>query len=417
MSRSGSAGRGSPRVWPDRRHPPGTGLLSWLAVASLLTCPAAARAGPWALSEFAVYLWGGAGVQEPEARARALAQAGFTVVNWGPDDLDVLPRHGLKAMVPDPAPEVARRLAGQPAVWGYHCSDEPYPEEAFPPLAARLRELERLDPQHLPFVNVLSTTGLFLRTFMQVVQPALLSFDYYQWWWGSDRYFEKLEEFRELAMLAGVPLGSCLEVNANPAVERGDSTHLADNALRLRQSLYTNLAYGVKMVEWYDAALLFRPGSGALTPAGEDVAALNQELRQLGPVLVGLRSLGVFHTPPLPRGTREAPKEHWVQLIGEEGRPGLVQGMFAGAEGLDYMLVANRDCRAAQSVTVRLQSRWLGIAPWQKPKKPTYRVETFDRRTGQWQTVSSSSFVGFTFVIGPADGEVFRLTTQVEKAR
>jgi hypothetical protein len=48
--------------------------------------------------------------------------------------------------------------------------------------------------------------------------------------------------------------------------------------------------------------------------------------------------------------------------------------MFKDASGVDYMLVANRDYRQPQSVVVRLQSKWLGIAPWQKPKRYKYAV-------------------------------------------
>jgi hypothetical protein len=214
--------------------------------------------------------------------------------------------------------------------------------------------------------------------------------------------------------LAGVPLGSCVEVNASPHLEWGDRTRLPDNAERVRQSVYTALAYGVKMVEWYSCDLLFETGTVELTPAGLDVAALNQELGGLGPTLVGLTSQGVYHTPPLARGTREAPKEHWVQLVGEEARPGLVQGMFTDSTGVDYMLVVNRDCRAPQRVVVRLQSKWLGIAPWHKPKKYSYAIDIFDRRQGRWSTVSSSSFVGFTFLVAPGDGELFRLVTRIE---
>jgi hypothetical protein len=249
---------------------------------------------------------------------------------------------------------------------------------------------------------------------MEIVQPELLSFDYYQWWWGSDRYFEKLEQFREQALLADVPLGSCIEVTANPGIERGDRTYLPDNAAKLRQSVYTNLAYGVKAIEWFSARHLFEPGTAKLTPWGEDVVAINRVLHLIGPELARLRSLDVYHTPPLPLGTREAPKEHWVRLVGEGDRAGLVYGMFEDEDGLDYVLVANRDYRDSQSVTMRLQSKWLGIAPWHEKKVYSYGIETLDKATGTWETVSSTSFVGFTFVIGPADGALFRITTTVE---
>jgi hypothetical protein len=365
--------------------------------------------------EFVIYLWGVPDVSDLEAKAAALAEAGFTVVDWEADSIDLLAKHGLKAMVKDPSPETVARLRSHPGLWGYHLGDEPYPEEAFPPIAERIRSLEALDPDPIYFVNMLSTSGEFLRTYMKVVAPEMLSFDYYQWWWGSDRYFEKLEEFRHQAVLAGVPLGSCIEVDANPGIERGDRTYVEDNRAKLRQSVYTSLAYGVKSIEWFSAGILFEPGTTELAPWGEDVAAINREIAKLGPEMARLRSLDVFHTPPLPRGTREAPREHWVQLIGEEDRAGLVYGTFEDEDGVDYLLAANRDYDDSQSVTVRLQSKWLGIAPWQKPKSYTYGIEKLDKSSGRWETLSSTSFVGFTFVLAAAEGELFRIATNLER--
>lgn len=380
-----------------------------------LLVPAAEPA--WEMDAFVIYLWGLPEAGTAEERASVLADAGFTVIDSDadPETIETLARHGLRAMVHGATPEIAARLSSSSHVFGYHIRDEPYPESTFHPLAETFRAFEAADPKHLPFVNMLSTTGEFLRTYMNVVEPELLSFDYYQWWWGSNRYFEKLEQFREQASLAGVPLGSCLEVSANPAIERGDRSYLPDNALKLRQSVYTNLAYGVKAIEWFTASHLFEPESLELSPAGRDVAALNEELGRIGPELFPLRSLAVYHTPPLPRGTREAPTEHWVQLIGEESKAGLVYGMFEDDEGTDYVLVVNRDYRTSQSATVRLQSKWLGIAPWHEKKEYSYAIEQLDKDMGAWETVSSSSFVGFTFVLGPADGELFRIRTTVEE--
>jgi hypothetical protein len=86
--------------------------------------------------EFVVYLFGRPQVADPRARAAALAAAGITVVDWEPESLDVLLEFGLKAMVHQPTPELARQLAGHPALWGYFYCDEPWPEEALPPIAA-----------------------------------------------------------------------------------------------------------------------------------------------------------------------------------------------------------------------------------------------------------------------------------------
>jgi hypothetical protein len=195
-------------------------------------------------------------------------------------------------------------------------------------------------------------------------------------------------------------------------VEWGDVTRLPDNDRRLRQSIYTSLAYGVTGIEWFHSDMVFT-GTGALTPAGADVAAINREIAPLGRVLAGLTSVDVFHTAPLPAGTRSLPKEHWVQTIPEERGAGVVLGMFKDGDGRDYAMVASRDYRDAQTVVVKLQSKWLGIAPWYTPKQYKYAVDRFDRGKGTWSTVASSSSVGFSYVVPPAEAELFRVTTTV----
>ena len=363
--------------------------------------------------DFWIYAWRTPKVDGADTRARVMAEAGFTVINAEPAELDTLARHGLKGMVHTHDAAVAKGLASNATVWGYHLGDEPFPEAVFPGIGERFKAFRSAAPRQVPFVNMLSTTGEFLRSYMEQARPSLLSFDYYQWWWGSDRYFEKLEQFREAAIRAGVPLAACFEVSANPGVEWGDLTRLADNDRKLRQSVYTSLAYGVTGVEWFQADMIFTAGSGALTPVGRDVAAINKEILPLGRVLGPLISLDVFHTAPFPAGTRSAPKEHWVQTIAEDGRAGFVTGLFRDSLGRDYVLVANRDYREAQNLVMKLQSKWLGIAPWYTQKQFKYAIDKLDRATGAWTTLASSSSVGFNYVIPAAEGELFRITTTV----
>ena len=60
---------------------------------------------------------------------------------------------------------------------------------------------------------------------------------------------------------------------------------------------------------------------------------------------------------------------------------------------------------------VRLQSKWLGIAPWHEPKIYTCAIDQLDTTRGEWTTTSGALAVGCSSVIGPADGELFRITT------
>ena len=396
-------------------RPPTSRLLATVAVVVGVwsSTVVTQQASPNGARDFWIYAWGTPKIDTADARARAMAAAGFTVVNAEPGELDALARQGLRAMVHTQDPSLAAQLASNATVWGYHLGDEPYPEAVFAGIGEKFSAFAAAAPRQVPFVNMLSTTGEFLRSYMVQARPALLSFDYYQWWWGSDRYFEKLEQFREAAIRASVPLAACFEVSANPGVEWGDHTRLADNDRKLRQSVYTSLAYGVAGIEWFNTDMIFTSGSGALTPAGRDVAAINKEILALGRTLAPLSSIDVFHTAPFPAGTRSAPKEHWVQAIAEEGRAGFVTGLFRDAAARDYVLVANRDYREAQNLVMKLQSKWLGVAPWYAPKQYKYAIDRLDRATGSWTTLASSSSVGFSYVIPAAEGELFRITTTV----
>jgi hypothetical protein len=369
------------------------------------------------LEEFLITVWGVPEVPDHESGAKALADADFNVVIWDADKLDICQKYGLKVLVHVKDPEQTAGLSKHPAFWGYYLYDEPYPESAFPPLAEKVKALHQMDSHHPSFINMLSTTGVFLRAYMDIVKPELLSYDYYQWSWGSHRYFEKLEQFREAALAAGIPLYVCIESSANP--RGGDGP--ADNARKLRQSLYTSLAYGVKGVEWFDCRGIFKKNSVQLNRNGKDIAALNRKIKIIGPELMKLRSTGVFHTYPLPRGTREAPTEHWVHLIGEENAGGLVLGMFTDDSqtdyldnvDIDYMMVTNRDYRNSQNVVVGFQSKWLGIPPWHKKKKEKRSVERLDKKTGEWKQISHYDAGGFIFYIEPGDGELFRITGKI----
>ena len=58
---------------------------------------------------------------------------------------------------------------------------------------------------------------------------------------------------------------------------------------------------------------MFNPGTAELNDCGKDVAAVNKILNVIGPTLVKLRPVDVYHTAPLPRGVKEVPKDYWLQ--------------------------------------------------------------------------------------------------------
>ncbi|MFH1571849.1 MAG: hypothetical protein ABIL09_27920, partial [Gemmatimonadota bacterium] len=305
-----------------------------------------AESGAWELPEFLLATWGGPQVASLSARAAGLAAAGMNTVRWDLADLEALRGHGLRAIVDGAGPADAARLRDEALVWGYHLMDEPETDR-FPEIARQVEAFRRADPHHPAYVNLFARAGDHAAAFIETVRPAFLSYDYYQWWYGpyqqywegSTGYFSRLEQHRDAARAAGIPLVNWVEVVANRHDDRYRNVPLpSDSGPKVRQSLYTGLAYGVKGVQWFHGGLLYEEGTAALNECGRHVAALNAELRALGPVLLRLESAGVFHTPPLPRGTRAAPAQHWVLPEGGE----LVLGVFRDRDGGDYLLAPNR---------------------------------------------------------------------------
>ena len=157
------------------------------------------------------------------AAAAQLAGGGWNVVWCDAKDLDVVQRHGLRAMVinqrlliPEalPAPKELDALIDSvkthPAFYGYYLADEPKADE-FPALGKLVAHLRERDPAHLGFINLLPTYANnaqlgtkgntveayaeHLRKYVEIVRPGLISYDHYQFTNAGDnpQYFLNLD--------------------------------------------------------------------------------------------------------------------------------------------------------------------------------------------------------------------------------
>ncbi|MBC7289263.1 MAG: hypothetical protein H5T86_14735, partial [Armatimonadetes bacterium] len=241
--------------------------------------------------------------------------------------------------------------------------------------------------------------------FCEMVKPRFLSYDYYQWWWGAASHFRWLEVHREVAQRYGLPMLVWVEANADPRWEWGKpgATYLPDNLPKIRQSVYTSLAYGAKGIQWFVWTLIFerspqdrnKPGP-ALTEAGRDVAKINRELRVLGPVLVRLQSTAVYHTEPVPPGTRPFPQDAPVAVSGRH----ITAGFFEGADKSTFVMIVNRH---------------IGSRAW--PKLVFHRsvkaVEMLDRQSGRWRLLQTHAEPdgrpSLRVVLDKGDGVLLRL--------
>lgn len=347
-------------------------LFAALAALILAAGPSAAE---WKMNEFMIFCFGSFHkADNPDARVKALAEAGFTVLDGSKDQLDTCYKHGVRLMVSDVPPEQVASVRNHPALWGYHIIDEPLHNL---PALKKLHDAYRAgDPDHCDYSNLISLGGEYLSSYMEVIRPRILSYDFYQYWWGQNGHFAKLELYRRAALDAGVPMVLYYEVDSHSGALWGwgpdGPKYRPDNRQRLRMGVYTGLTYGLKGIEWFWTGAIFKPGTSELTPAGRDVAAINAELKTLGPVLMKLQSVDVFHTEPLPRDAKAIPAEHWIQVT-NYGAPGLVLGAFRDGQGIEYAMVSNSNWEDGQLVAMEIRRKF-----------PLAKVERFDRKTGSW---------------------------------
>lgn len=192
---------------------------------------------------------------------------------------------------------------------------------------------------------------------------------------------------------------------------------------QIRWQAYVSIAYGAKgILYWtlrpedgppsdpgFGASFLKRDGSvnGALY---DSLTALNAELRGLGPTLMKLDPVAVFHAAGnrfvLPRSddTPLHPGSAFNLVSGLEGATNEgMAGFFKAREGEgDFVLIANKDTLRAQSFRVTLRNA----------ARTVHRVRKSD---GRLIPVASNVTSFATGTLGPGGGELFKIVVSAPK--
>lgn len=400
------------------------------AATFLSACLAADAPGSaWKIGSPIVSYWAGPGFPGggdlTDTAATQMAEGGWNLVWCGEKELDVVQRHGLRglltsellqpAVLDDPAKREAldaliMRVRQHPGFYAYQLSDEPGAAQ-FPALSRLVAYLRERDPAHLAYINTFPTyanneqLGIkgntadayseYLRQFVEVVRPGLLSYDHYHFTNAGDepQFFLNLALARKRALSAGIPLMSIVQASAwgatplaSPAGPR------APNGDEVRFLVYTTLAYGAQGISYY--VYSFPGHSGNITEADGTPKPLYHVLKSLNPEFVAiakelqpLKSLNVFHTGMLPQGATPLPKQTTFTLNPpvadmdykpRERVQGVLLGEFGPSDkaktGGTHVLVVNFDYTAERTVGVS------GPAP----------LEIFDAANGKWLPVGGS---------------------------
>jgi hypothetical protein len=385
-----------------------------IAIAVMLLSALPVHAEKWTMDEFMIGVLGEPG---DETMARAYQDAHFNTVRAPIEKLEMCGKYGLKVLVLYASPETAAANKDNPLVWGWYIKDEPK-RDVFENMAKRVAAFQARDPNHPSFINM--SSRMDLDTYFEIVNPPVLSYDYYQWWWGTSMQFAYLDQNRQAAIKYGVPLVVFVEATADSRWRTGDpdASYLPDNEAKLRQSVYTAVAYGVKGIQWFKDSFIFEHAAdGTLLPqlqqSGEDIKKINEELEALGPILIKLQSTGVYNTAPavlrmdtMPkklkvdaRGvihvspaalrTDILPKNLWVQTKDDN----LTLGLFEDSD-TRYVMVVNRDI--TKSNIVRLDF-----------KGTVNKLSRFDRQQGQWVEEPAKNTINLELKAG--DGELLKV--------
>ena len=229
----------------------------------------------WKLGDPIVTYW--AGPPLTDTVAHQMADGGWNLVWCKESELDIAHRHGLRAQLQDglispanledPAKKekldaLVDRVKNHPALYSYFITDEPNATN-FPSLGRLVSYLRERDPSHLAYINLFPTYASnaqlgnkgdtvtayneHLRQYIDIVKPALISYDHYQFAVVGDAtdYFLNLALIRRASLQAELPF---LNIVQACTWSKHMRVPVPDE---MRYLVYTTIAYGAQGISYY----------------------------------------------------------------------------------------------------------------------------------------------------------------------
>jgi hypothetical protein len=404
--------------------------VAFLATTGLLSY-AGEGAKPWQVGTPIVTYW--AGPAMTDKTAQQMSDGGWNLVWCRENELDVAARHGARAQLQDgllapaslenPAQReqldvLIERVRRHPALYSYFITDEPNATN-FPALGKLVAYLREKDPAHLAYINLFPTYAsneqlgnagekaaayqAHLRQYLEIVKPALVSYDHYQFTTKGDSpgYFLNLALIRRASLNAGLPFLNIVQAATwTPSMR-------VPNSDEMRFLVYTSLAYGAQGISYYVYCAAGHTGGianpdGSPTPLYDALRTLNHDFVEIARELQPLKSIGVYHAGMIRPGGETIPKKAAFVFdppvsVVEYKPPQPLQGALIGVFGEPskrsrptHALVVNLDYK---SETV------LGILGQR-------RLETFDPATREWKRSKNQKI---ELKLGPGGGTLVRL--------
>jgi hypothetical protein len=288
------------------------------------------------------------------------------------------PVKGKQHLTDDQIERVVRELVDQtrnsPACAGYYICDEPGASQ-FAYLGKVVAAIRRRAPGKLAYINLFPSCAIpgnapdsqletkdfteYLERYVAEVKPDFLSYDNYMVEYSQDlrdratgaSYFRDLLEVRRVSLEHGLPfwnIVTCVQIRPN--------TTTPSPANLLLQG-WTTLAAGGNGVSWYkyeQKGYLYCPIDldHKQTATWSYLQMVNHQLKVIGPIVVGMKSVGVYFTGPAP-------------LDGGPGLPGklvkklevdspLMIGEFASkGDAVDHLVLVNLSLERTAKVQLK----------------------------------------------------------------
>lgn len=283
-----------------------------------------AKAVRFIQDRFAIGLWVDPPVDDrADERYKEVAAANFTMVIGGfgaptpeklREQIRLCEKYDLR-LIPFCRDIPPNELPESPAVWGYGLRDEPSAAD-FAELRKQVDAIRTHRPRRLAYINLypnyagprqlgVDTYEEHVSRFVSEVGVDVLSMDHYPIFKpdrdGRDLYCENLETMRRHSLAAGIPFWNFFNIMPYGA-------HTDPTEDQVRWQVFTSLAYGAKGVMYF---CYFTPRGHEFPKGGAIIAAdgrrtrhwyqarrINEQVRNLGPTLMKLTSIGVYRVKP-----------------------------------------------------------------------------------------------------------------------
>jgi hypothetical protein len=219
----------------------------------------------------------------------------------------------------------------------------------------------------------------YLRQYVSAVEPELISYDHYHLFEQGDtkNYFLNLAMISHISKELKIPFMNIIQAS------KATKEWKLPTEKEIRFQVYTTLAYGGRGISYY---IYWGPEAeggiyrnGKESPLAKDIAIINAEIRNLSPALMSLNLQSVYHTKPLPIGTRELAKTSPVKLI-SQGE--FVVGLFGKSNQTNAFMLANGNYKKKQSAELQVDiiGKWTKIASLSNSRKVKLILEPGDGR-------------------------------------